>query len=57
MIYTLMIWTAVVGVNPSKSVYDWRHLGGFQSLSLCQDAAKVLGINKNRYRCVLSKEK
>jgi hypothetical protein len=57
MIYTLMIWTAVVGVNPSKSVYDWRHLGGFQSLSLCHDAAKVLGINKNRYRCVLSKEK
>lgn len=57
MIYTLMIWTLVAGTNPKSPSHDWRHLGGFQSLSLCQDAAKVLGINKNRYRCVLSKEK
>jgi len=57
MIYTLMIWTVVAGTNPKSPHLDWRPLGGFSSKALCQEAAGVLGINKNRYRCVLTKEK
>ena len=68
MIYILMIWTAVAGgVRPNYSALevqrDWRPLGEFynspdtgkNAQQMCEDAARQLAINSDKYRCVRSK--
>ncbi len=65
MTYILMIYTIVaLGPNPTQAS-DWRPLGEFHleegrmnkktALEMCEEAARQLGINSNRYRCVRSK--
>ena len=68
MIYILMIFTAVAGgVRPNYSGLevqrDWRPLGEFynspdtgkNAQQMCEDAARQLAINSDKYRCVRSK--
>ena len=48
-----------------KSEYDWRPIGEFHleegrvgkksALEMCEDAARELGLKRDRYRCVRSK--
>lgn len=55
MTYILMIYTIVaLGPNPAQ-ISDWRPLGEFGRVDFCESAARQLGIDSNRYRCVRSK--
>lgn len=66
MTYILVIWT-VVAMNGVYIKSDWRPIGEFHHedsrigenkktpLQMCEDAAKVLGIKPENYRCVRSK--
>ncbi len=61
MIYVLMLWTAVAANGDSNYkgniTYDWRPIAEFtdDASNKCEAAARSLGINPNRYRCVRTK--
>ena len=61
MTYILMLYTVVALGNNPMQANDWRpmgefHSGGDKSASLlCEEAARQLALNSNRYRCVRSK--
>ena len=58
MNFALMIYTVVAmsGQNASLTqARDWRYLTTFYTQSSCVEAAKVMGISSERYRCVASK--
>lgn len=55
MNYALIIYTVVAmsGQNASLvQAHDWRYLTSFYTLERCVEAAKVMGISNERYRCV-----
>lgn len=55
MSYALMIYTIVAmsGQNSSLTqARDWRYTATFISQDRCVEAAKVMGISSERYRCV-----
>ena len=62
MMYALMIWTVVaMSGQPARHVVerDWRLLAEFHYLDStastqkkCEDAARQLGLDSNRYRCI-----
>jgi hypothetical protein len=53
MIYTVV---AMSGSNASLvQAHDWRYLATFYSVEGCKDAAKMMGISSERYRCVPAK--
>jgi hypothetical protein len=64
MTYILVIWT-VIAMNGVYTKSDWRPIGEFHHednrignktpKEMCEDAAKVLGIKPENYRCVRSK--
>jgi hypothetical protein len=63
MTYILMLYTVVaLGNNPTRA-NDWRPIGEFHDSNYppqlaqekCEAAARQLGINTDRYRCVRSK--
>lgn len=53
----LFIWT-IVGYTHYSSLYttkrDWRPLGEFSSQEYCQRAAMELGLDKDKFRCVVT---
>jgi hypothetical protein len=62
----LYLWTSVVAAGTASSLKvekDWRPIGEYHSwqrggpsgMTLCENAAKQLGLEKTRYRCVISK--
>lgn len=63
MTYILLIWTAVACSSGGDCKYDWRPLGEFRyshrdepsPKTLCEDAARQLGLKAHNYRCVRSK--
>lgn len=58
MNFTLMIYTVVAMSGQNASLVqarDWRYLATFYNQSSCVEAAKVMGISSERYRCVASK--
>ena len=58
MNFALMIYTVVAmsGSNASLvQAHDWRYLTTFYSVEGCKDAAKIMGISSERYRCVPAK--
>jgi hypothetical protein len=70
MEYILVIWTIVASAGNQFNThdkYDWRPIGVFQKdttqgfnggasgLERCEEAARQLNINADRYRCVRSK--
>jgi hypothetical protein len=55
MNYALMIYTVVAmsGQNASLvKAHDWRYLATFYTQERCVDAANMMGISSERYRCV-----
>ena len=53
MIYTVV---AMSGQNASLTqAHDWRYLTTFTSQERCVEAAKIMGISSERYRCVGAK--
>ena len=55
MNYALMLYTVVAmsGQNSSLTkAYDWRYLAAFYTQERCVDAANMMGISSERYRCV-----
>ena len=58
MNFALMIYTIVAmsGSNASLvQAHDWRYLTTHHTLESCKDAAKIMGISSERYRCVHAK--
>ena len=63
MTYILLIWTAVACSSSGDCRYDWRPLGEFHysvgnassAQTLCEDAARQLGLKAPNYRCVRSR--
>jgi ABC-type cobalamin transport system permease subunit len=65
MIYTLFIWTIVGFAGTSSSIwkqYDWRPIAevhqqsqNISTLQQCEEVARQLGIDKQKYRCVRTK--
>jgi hypothetical protein len=58
MNFTLMIYTVVAmsGQNASLvQAHDWRPLTTHYTLESCLNAAKIMGISSERFRCVPSK--
>lgn len=56
MLVELYIWT-VVAVARWEKPMDWRPIGEYHSVALCEKAINKLGIEQNRARCVIKKEK
>jgi hypothetical protein len=55
MNYALMLYTVVAmsGANSTLTkAYDWRYLATFYTQERCTDAANMMGISSERYRCV-----
>jgi hypothetical protein len=57
----LVIWTVVAihgsGTGNTYDVrYDWRSLGEFKDVGSCVDAAKLLAIKEERFRCLPTKQ-
>ena len=55
MNFALMIYTVVAmsGQNASLvQAHDWRYLASFYTQERCVEAAKIMGISNERYRCV-----
>ena len=55
MNFALVIYTVVAmsGQNASLvQAHDWRPIANFYSVDLCNDAAHLMGISSERYRCV-----
>ena len=65
MIYTLFIWTVVGFAGTQTSTwkqYDWRPIAevhqrvqGVDAIKDCEEVARQLGLQKDRYRCVRTK--
>lgn len=58
MNYALMIYTVVAmsGQNASLTqARDWRYLTTFTSQERCVEAAKIMGISSERFRCVVAR--
>lgn len=58
MNYALMIYTVVAMTGQNASLVqarDWRYLTTFTSQERCVEAAKIMGISSERYRCVAAK--
>ena len=58
MNYALMIYTVVAmsGANASLTqARDWRYLTTFPSQERCVEAAKIMGISSERFRCVVAR--
>jgi hypothetical protein len=54
---TLFIWTAVAGWGDRfehQVNRDWRSLAQFETIALCEDAARSMNI-QDRYRCLKTK--
>lgn len=55
MNFALVIYTVVAmsGQNASLvQAHDWRPIATFSTVELCNDAAHLMGISNERYRCV-----
>ena len=55
MNYALMLYTVVAMSGQNSSIakaYDWRYLATFHTQERCVDAANMMGISSERYRCV-----
>jgi hypothetical protein len=55
MNYALIIYTVVAMAGNGSSATtsrDWRYLTTFANHERCVDAANVMGISSERYRCV-----
>ena len=55
MNFALMIYTVVAMSGSNASLVqarDWRYLSSFYTQERCVEAAKVMGISSERYRCV-----
>jgi len=55
MNYALMIYTVVAMSGQNASLVqarDWRYLASFYTQERCVEAAKIMGISNERYRCV-----
>ena len=55
MNFALVIFTVVAmsGQNASLvQAHDWRPIANFSNVELCNDAAHLMGISSERYRCV-----
>jgi hypothetical protein len=53
MIYTVV---AMSGQNSSLvQAHDWRYLTTHHTLESCKDAAKLMSISTERFRCVPAK--
>lgn len=55
MNFALVIFTVVAmsGQNASLvQAHDWRSVANFSTVELCNDAAHLMGISNERYRCV-----
>ncbi len=55
MNYALIIYTIVAmsGQNASLvQAHDWRYITSFYKQEHCVDAAKIMGISNERYRCI-----
>lgn len=58
MLVTLYIWGVVaMGKDWSYVSRDWVPRGEFHSVELCQKAISQLGVETNRARCIITKEK
>ena len=58
MTHILLIWTVVAmsGSNASLvQAHDWRYLTTFTSQERCVEAAKIMGISTERFRCVAAR--
>jgi hypothetical protein len=58
MNYALLIYTVVAMTGQNASLVqarDWRYLTSFPSHERCVEAAKVMGISSERYRCVVAR--
>ena len=58
MNFALMIYTVVAMSGQNSSLvqaHDWRYLTTFTSQERCVEAAKIMGISTERYRCVGAK--
>lgn len=62
----LYLWTSVVASGSPHTIKvekDWRPIGEYYSwqpggtsgMTRCENAARQLGLEKTRYRCVISK--
>lgn len=55
VVVTLYLWTPVAGKLDGK-VHDWRPMGEFSSMALCEKAREALSV-RNRSQCVTTSEK
>jgi hypothetical protein len=58
MNFALMIYTVVAMSGSNSSLvqaHDWRYLTTFTSQERCVEAAKIMGISTERFRCVAAK--
>ena len=58
MNFALMIFTVVAmsGQNASLvQAHDWRYLTTHHTLESCREAAKIMGISTERFRCVAAR--
>ena len=51
MTYILVFWT-VVGLTPYHAIRDWRPIGEFTNEASCVEAARILNIDKSKFRCL-----
>ena len=58
MLVTLYLWTVVAAASSTGRVAysDWREMGQFENVALCEKAKKQLGIPDTNGRCVVNKE-
>ena len=55
MNFALVIYTVVAMSGKNADLVqarDWRHVANFTTVELCNDAAHLMGISSERYRCV-----
>ncbi len=55
MNFVLVIYTVVAMSGSNASLVqarDWRPVANFSTVEFCNDAAHLMGISSERYRCV-----
>ena len=55
MNFALVIYTVVAMSGKNADLVqarDWRPIASFSTVELCNDAAHLMGISSERYRCV-----
>jgi len=55
MNFALVIYTVVAMSGKNADLVqarDWRLIANFTTVELCNDAAHLMGISSERYRCV-----